>query len=46
MTQIHGSVALTGVVLVETQFLQDLATDLGPFSDIFVDSDINEAYST
>ena len=30
----------------ETQFLQDLATDLGPFSDILVDSDINEACST
>ena len=29
----------------ETQFLQDLATDLGPFSDILVDSDINEACS-
>ena len=31
----------------ETQFLQDLATtNLGPFSDILVDSDINEACST
>ena len=30
----------------ETQFLQDLATDLGPFSDILVDSDINEACSS
>ena len=27
----------------ETHFLQDLATDLGSFSDILVDSDINEA---
>ena len=30
----------------ETQFMQDLATDMGPFSDILVDSDINEACST
>ena len=30
----------------ETQFLQDMATALGPFSDILVDSDINEACST
>ena len=30
----------------ETQFSQDLATGLGPFSDILVDSDINEACST
>ena len=29
----------------ETQFLQDLATDLGPLSEILVDSDINEACS-
>ena len=26
--------------------LQDLATDLGPLSDILVDSDIHEAFST
>ena len=32
--------------LNETQFLLDLATDLGPFSNILVDSDINEACST
>ena len=30
----------------ETHFLQDLATDLGSFSDILVDSDINEACFT
>ena len=30
----------------ETQFLQDLATDLGPFTDTLVNSDINEACST
>ena len=30
----------------EIQFLQDLATDLGPFSDILVDFDINEACSS
>ena len=32
--------------LNETQFFQDLATDLGPFSDILVDSDINKDCST
>ena len=30
----------------ETQFLKDLATDLGPFNDILVDCAINEACST
>ena len=32
--------------LMKQFFLQDLATDLGPFSDILVGSDINEACST